>query len=79
MDLYLNSVGRGRSNQGGQQFVAHFNSQSDANAQEALGCSNSAPVEPSNTKAIPPPGGKTDDIDNMILEYTSEDLFGDCD
>ena len=77
VDLYLTSVGRGRSNQGhsnqgGQQSKAHFD------ALAALGCSNSAPADPSNTKAPPPPGGNTDDVDNMIIEYTSKDLFGDC-
>jgi hypothetical protein len=54
VDLYLNSVGRGRSNQGrsnqgGQQSEAHFN------ALVALGCFDSAPVDQSNTKATPPP------------------------
>jgi len=70
-------VGHGRSNQGcpnqgGQQFEAHFN------ALAALGCSNSTPADPNNTKALPPPDGKTNYIDNMILEYTSKDMFGDC-
>ena len=65
-------MGCGRSNQGAQQFEAHFN------ALAAPGLSNSARADLSNTKALPPPDGKTDDIDNMILEYTSKGLFGDC-
>jgi hypothetical protein len=68
-------VGRGCSNLGlsnqGGQFEAHFNYQDDA-----PGCS--AAAEPSNTKAPPLLDATTDDINNMILEYTSEDMFGDC-
>jgi hypothetical protein len=71
-------VGRGHSNQGGQTSEAHFN------ALAALGCSNSAPAEPNNTLAPPPPppDGMIDDANNnnnnnMIIEYTSDDLFGD--
>jgi hypothetical protein len=75
VELYLNSVGRGRSDQGrsnqGGQFEAHFNYQDDA-----LGCSVAA--EPSNTKAPPLLDATADDINDMILEYTSEDMFGDC-
>jgi hypothetical protein len=63
-------MGRGRSNQGGQQSVAHFN------ALAAPGCSNSAPADTSNTKAPPPLDGNIDDTNNMIIEYTSDDLFG---
>jgi hypothetical protein len=75
VDLYLNSVGcgcsnQGRSNQGGQQFEAHFN------ALVAPGCSNSALADTSNTKAPRPLDGNTDDTNNMIIEYTSNDLFG---
>jgi hypothetical protein len=75
VELYLNSVGRGRSNQGrsnqGGQFEAHLNYQDDA-----PGCS--AVAEPSNTKAPPLLDATADDINDMILEYTSEDVFGDC-
>jgi hypothetical protein len=67
-------VGRGRSNQGqsnqGGQFEAHFNYQDDA-----PGCSTVA--KPSNTKA-PLLDATADDINDMILEYTFEDMFGDC-
>jgi hypothetical protein len=75
VELYLNSVGHGRSNQGRSnqdgQFEAHFNYQDDAPR-----CSTAA--EPSNTKAPPLLDATTDDINNMILEYTYEDMFGDC-
>jgi hypothetical protein len=76
VDLYLNSVGRGRSNQGhsnqgGQQSEAHFNTLA------APRCSNSAPADPSNTKAPPPLDGNINDTNNMIIEYTSDDLLGD--
>jgi hypothetical protein len=90
VELYLSSVGRGRSNQGrsnqGGQFEAHFNSQSDVNMEDALqldiskqdapGCSNTAPAGPSNTKALPP-DGNTNNLENMIVEFASDDLFGD--
>jgi hypothetical protein len=77
VDLYLNSVGRGRSNQGpsnqgGQQSEAHFN------ALTAPGCSNSTPADPSNSKAPLPLDGNIHNTDNMIIEYTSDDLFGGC-
>jgi hypothetical protein len=76
VDLYLNFVGRersnqGRSNQGGQQSEAHFN------ALAVPRCSDSAPVDQSTTKAPPPLDGNIDDLtNNMIIEYTSDDLFG---
>jgi hypothetical protein len=38
----------------------------------------SAAAEPSNTKAPPLLDATADDINDMILEYTSEDMFGDC-
>jgi hypothetical protein len=44
---------------------------------DAPGCSYSAPAGPSNTKALPPPDGNTADAENMIVEYTSGDIFGD--
>jgi hypothetical protein len=76
VDLYLNFVGHGRSNQGcsnqsGQQPEAHFN------ALTAPGCSNSAPADPSNSKAPLPLDGNIDNTDKMIIEYTSDDLFDD--
>jgi hypothetical protein len=91
VELYLKSVGRGRSDQGrsnqGGQFEAHFNSQAGVNMEQAFqldlpmldapGCSNTAPAGPSNTKALPPPDGNDADTENMIVEYTSGDIFGD--
>jgi hypothetical protein len=61
------------SNQGGQPSKAHFNDI------VALGCSNSTLVESSNIMAHPPPpdGTINDSTNNMIIEYTSDDLFGD--
>jgi hypothetical protein len=67
-------VGRGHSNQDcfkqGGQFKAHFNYQGDAQ-----GCS--AAAGPSNTKAPPILDDTADNVNNMLLEYTSEDMFGD--
>ncbi|XP_021314598.1 uncharacterized protein LOC8055081 [Sorghum bicolor] len=77
VELYLHSVGRGRSNQGrsnqgGQPSEAHFNDLA------APGCSNPAPAGPSNTMApLPPDGMANDSTNNMIIEYNSDDLFGD--
>jgi len=90
VELYLNSVGRGRFNQGrsnqGGQFEAHFNSQLDVNMeqafqldipmQDALGCSYTTPMGTSNTKALPPPDGNTADQENMIVEFATGNIFG---
>jgi hypothetical protein len=74
VELYLKSVGRGHSNQDrskqGGQFEAHFNYQGDAQ-----GCS--AATGPSNTKAPPILDDTADDVNNMLLEYTSKDMFRD--
>jgi hypothetical protein len=74
VELYLKSVGRGHSNQDrskqGGQFEVHFNYQGDAQ-----GCS--AAAGPNNTKAPPILDDTTDDVNHMLLEYTSVDMFGD--
>jgi hypothetical protein len=74
VELYLKSVERGHSNQDRSkqdgQFEAHFNCQGDA--QEC-----SATARPSNTKAPPILDDTTDDVNNMLLEYSSKDMFGD--
>jgi hypothetical protein len=74
VELYLKSVGHGHSNQDrskqGGQFEAHFNYQGDAQ-----GCSTAAGL--SNTKAPPILDDTTDNVNNMLLEYTTEDMFGD--
>jgi hypothetical protein len=74
VELYLKSMGRGHSNEDrskqGGQFEAHFNYQGDVQ-----GCS--AAAGPSNTKAPPILDDTADDVNNMILEYTSDDMFGD--
>jgi hypothetical protein len=44
---------------------------------DAPGCSYTAPMGPSNTKALPPPARNDTDTKNMIVEYTSGDIFGD--
>jgi len=45
--------------------------------QDAPGCSYTAPMGTSNTKALPPPDGNTADEENMIVEFASGDIFGD--
>jgi hypothetical protein len=90
VELYSNSVGRGRSNQGcsnqGGQFEAHFNSQPDVNMEQAFqldipmqdapGCPYTAPAGTSNTMALPPPDRNIADEENMIVEFASSDIFG---
>ena len=73
VELYLHSVGRGCSNQGGQPSEAYFNDLATS------GYSNPTLAGPSNTMVSPPsPDGMTNDSsNNMIIEYTSDDLFGD--
>ncbi|KAG2590836.1 hypothetical protein PVAP13_5NG461100 [Panicum virgatum] len=72
VDLYLKSVGRGRATQG-QKYEAHFNYRPDTTREEAS-CSQQVPEEPSNN---PIPGGEDLATKNMIVEYASNDIFGD--
>ena len=72
VDLYLKSVGRGRATQG-QKYEAHFNYQPDTTREEAS-CSQQISEEPSNN---PIPGGEDLATENMIVEYASNDIFGD--
>ena len=72
VDLYLKSVGRGRATQG-QKYEAHFNYQPDTTRKEAS-CSQQVPEEPSRN---PIPGGEDLATENMIVEYASNDIFGD--
>jgi hypothetical protein len=72
VDLYLKSVGRGRAAPG-QKYEAHFNLRPDTTREEA-GCSQQVPMEPSNNIQ----GGEDlADTWNMIVEYASNDIFGD--
>ena len=72
VDLYLKSVGRGRATQG-QKYEAYFNYQPDTTRKEAS-CSQQVPEEPSSN---PIPGGEDLATENMIVEYASNDIFGD--
>jgi hypothetical protein len=73
VDLYLKSVGHGRAAPG-QKYEAHFNLQPDTTREEA-GCSQQVPMEPSNNNIR---GGEDlADTGNMIVEYASNDIFGD--
>jgi len=73
VDLYLKSVGRGRAAPG-QKYEAHFNIRPDTTRNEA-GCSQQVPMEPSSNNIR---GGEDlADTGNMIVEYASNDIFGD--
>ena len=73
VDLYLKSVGCGRATPG-QKYEAHFNLRPDTTREEA-GCSQQVPIEPSNN--IIRGGENLTDTGNMIVEYTSNDIFRD--
>ena len=73
VDLYLKSMGRGRAAPG-QKYEAHFNIRPDTTRNEA-GCSQQVPMEPSSNNIR---GGEDlADTGNMIVEYASNDIFGD--
>ena len=66
-------MGRGRA-ASGQKYEAHFNIRPDTIRNEA-GCSQQVPIEPSNNNIR---GGEDlADTGNMIVEYASNDIFGD--
>ena len=74
VDLYLQSVGRKPQAHQGPRFESHFNLQSD-NSKEA-GCSHDIMEGPSNN----PPLQASEDLmstENMIVEFASNDMFGD--
>jgi hypothetical protein len=72
-NLYLKSVCRGRAAPG-QKYEAHFNIRPNSTRNEA-GCSQQVPMEPSNNNIR---GGEDlANIGNMIVEYASNDIFGD--
>lgn len=73
VDLYLKSVGRGRAAPG-QKYEAHFNLQPD-NSREEAGCSQQIPKESSNN--IIPDGKDHRNTENMIVDFASNDMFGD--
>jgi hypothetical protein len=72
VDLYLKSVGRGRTTQG-QKYEAHFNLRPDTRNEAS--CSQPVPMEPSNN--IIRGGEDLANTGNMIVEYASNDIFGD--
>jgi hypothetical protein len=73
VDLYLKSVDRGRAAQG-QRYEAHFNLQPD-NSREEAGCSQQVINEPSNN--VIPDDKDQLHTENMIMEFASNDMFGD--
>ena len=71
IDLYQNSLKNKAETSG---YEAHFNQQPDV--QDKAGCSCEVSVEPSNNE---PPLTVDDymDTENTIVEFASDDLFGD--
>lgn len=73
IDLYLKSIGRSQPAQG-ERYEAHFNLQPDTTKQAS--CSQSVPPEPDNDITLQQQEDP-ESIDNMIVEFSSHDLFGD--
>jgi hypothetical protein len=59
---------------GDKRFEAHFNHASEAISRE--GCSNQAPKEPVNNNSLNIEENLPS-TDNMLLDFSSEDMFGD--
>jgi hypothetical protein len=89
VDLYLKSIGCDRPNQG-QKYEAHFKFQNDVTMQDVApynfpndinkaeaSCSKSVPNTLSNHKTLPPVEDDLMDIDKMLVEFASTDIFGD--
>ena len=75
VELYLQSMGRNRPAQG-PRYEAHFNLQPGNNME--AGCSQDAPEAPSNTEKSHLPQDSVN-TENMMIEYASNDVFGDFD
>jgi hypothetical protein len=71
--LYLKSVGRVRKSQG-PRYEAHFNLQPDFSKEAS--CSKQVPKEPSNNETNNESGDLKESRGNMIVEFTSGDVFG---
>jgi hypothetical protein len=74
VDLYLKSVGHVCKSQG-PRYEAHFNLQPDFSKEAS--CSKQVPKEPSNNETNNELGDLKESTDNMIVEFTSCDVFGD--
>ena len=68
----MKSIGKGKA--GASGFEAHFTQKSDASA--GASDSRQVPEEPSSDKA-PLTVDDYMDAENTMVEYTSDDLFGD--
>jgi hypothetical protein len=75
VNLYLQSMGRNRPAQGAR-YEAHFNLQPENNME--VGCSRDVQRAPSNTEELHVPRDSMDK-ENMMIEYASNDVFGDFD
>ncbi|XP_062186043.1 uncharacterized protein LOC133889602 [Phragmites australis] len=75
VDLYLKSVGRSRPTQG-KRFEAHFNLQSDTT--KTTSCSQNVHPELNNDITLKEQED-LEGMDNMLVDFASNDLFGDFD
>ncbi|XP_062200524.1 uncharacterized protein LOC133903225 [Phragmites australis] len=75
VDLYLKSVGRSRPTQG-KRFEAHFNLQSDTT--RTTSCSQNVHPELNNDITLKEQED-LEGMDNMLVDFASNDLFGDFD
>jgi hypothetical protein len=67
-------VGRVQKSQG-PRYEAHFNLQ--PNLSKEASCLKQVPKEPSNNETNNESGDIMENTENMILEFTSNDMFGD--
>ena len=72
VDLYMKSQGQGKTAASG--YEAHFTANTDATAE--AGCSRQVPEEPSNGVA-PMTTDDCEDPENTLVEFASDDMFGD--
>ena len=70
VELYKKSLDKGKQVQG-DKFEAHFNTQPSDES-----CSKEVPTE-STTEQVPSPLENTADVDEMLIEFSSNDIFGD--
>jgi hypothetical protein len=56
------------------RYEAHFNLQPDFSKEPS--CSKQVPREPNNNETNNESGDLKDSMDNMIVEFTSGDVFG---
>ena len=72
IDLYQKSLGKGKTE--GSGYEAHFNFQPEK--KDEVGCSQQVPMEP-NSNGPPLTTYDYTNTENMIIQFASNDMFGD--